>query len=217
MHFWRLERKRLLPTLWILPMNWFLLLPLAAAGIVLLRLWRPHLLPVTGPVLAVIATVLLFYAETRYRLPAVPFLCIPAGAFLDRWRMRQVGRGSWIVLGAAAALSLGLAVADAGIGRWSLPHFYYNLGEASFEAGRYEEAMGAFAACASNMPGSWLPVAGAAKVLAAEGKGREAALWFRRAYTNLDPLTRRDFLLDPGSAPLLPSVADLTNRYPPVR
>jgi Flp pilus assembly protein TadD len=62
------------------PAPFSLLLGLAAAGLVALGLAGTGGVAAWGPILATAATPLVFYVSSRYRLPTVLFLCVPAGA-----------------------------------------------------------------------------------------------------------------------------------------
>ena len=120
------------------------LLPLAAAGLVLTWGQRRQLWLLQAALLAITVGVVLFFVLARYRFPLVPLLALFAGAGLvrgyRRWRRHQVNhlRGAVIAL-VAASLLANLPIEH----RWrqnpGMP--YSNLGAALAGLGRVDEAV----------------------------------------------------------------------------
>lgn len=117
-------RQDLNPLRWASPVPFAVILGLAACGVVLVG-WRgTGGWPVWGAVLACALTPLVFYVSSRYRLPMVSILCLPAGAGLAALvRPPAEIRSRWIGLGVAGVVIAGswlvpaddlLAQSDAG-------------------------------------------------------------------------------------------------------
>jgi 4-amino-4-deoxy-L-arabinose transferase-like glycosyltransferase len=130
--------------------SWVLRMPLLGFGVVgplaLLGLvvsaprWR-HLLPLYGLIAVYLATTVIFFALSRYRIPAVPVLIIFAATALiwlfDSMKSRRYA--------AAASALAGLLVAgwalDVEILRDDLSMAYYNLGNKYQKLDRHAEAI----------------------------------------------------------------------------
>jgi tetratricopeptide (TPR) repeat protein len=103
-------RQDLNPLRWASPLPFAVILALAACGVALVG-WRgTGGWPVWAAIAACALTPLVFYVSSRYRLPMVAMLCLPAGAGLAAlFRPRAEIRPRWIGLGVAGvvvALSL---------------------------------------------------------------------------------------------------------------
>jgi tetratricopeptide (TPR) repeat protein len=136
-----LERRLALPLrLAFLP--WALLLGLAVAGIVLN--WRRDLalLPVLVLPVTVLISLLLFFVNARYRLPAAPSLAIFAGLGIDaaiRNRRRLVFLGITLLVTASSAFLLPATFAEAI--RLDEAYGWRNLSINAQHLGRYDLAL----------------------------------------------------------------------------
>jgi tetratricopeptide (TPR) repeat protein len=108
-------RQDLNPLRWASPLPFAVILGLAAAGITLVG-WRgTGGWPVWGAVAACAITPLAFYVASRYRLPMVAMLCLPAGAGLAAlFRPRAEIRSRWIGLVVVGVVIAGSLLVPAG-------------------------------------------------------------------------------------------------------
>jgi len=94
-----LTERRITRSLWLMPLPFAVLLGFGVAGVRARARNAAGSLLLALFVLVNLATVVLFYFSSRYRLPAVPFLCVFAGAgvaaLVDRWRRPGPRRGFW--------------------------------------------------------------------------------------------------------------------------
>jgi tetratricopeptide (TPR) repeat protein len=120
-----------------------ILAPLAAAGLWLTRDRWPRLWPLYAMILALSASVAIFYVFGRYRFPLVPLLALFAGAGIMRlialWR-----EGAWraLILVIGVVLCVGVVV------NWPIYGFsepgaagYNNLSNAYYKQGKVNEAI----------------------------------------------------------------------------
>ena len=108
------EERLFSPVLRLLPSPFAWLFALGVPGLILL-LWRDRRgLLTLAPVLVVLATFAIFFAEARFRFHAVPMLALGAGLFIEdilSWvRHQQTRHLAW---GLAAAIMLG------GVSAWA--------------------------------------------------------------------------------------------------
>jgi tetratricopeptide (TPR) repeat protein len=140
--------ERYCPLLAILDpfLNYGVVLPLAAAGIVLTRRrWRE--ITILYTLLATLcAGVVIFYVFARYRYPLVPILVLFAGAAIVEAVARYRKSGFGALTGAALALVAGAALANprAFDKDWQLWEQYSNSGIALTKLGRDAEAVDMF-------------------------------------------------------------------------
>jgi 4-amino-4-deoxy-L-arabinose transferase-like glycosyltransferase len=99
-------RTHFLPLLWTLP-TFALVAPLALVGLVMPFWRRRDVTALYVVTFAYLATILMFYVRSRYRLQAVPFLIAFAAVAVDR-AMTAIAERRWTAVGALAG---GLAVA----------------------------------------------------------------------------------------------------------
>ena len=133
---------------WLLTLlAWFghfgILAPLAGVGILLtLRRWR-QLWLLYAMIVALAASVAIFYVFGRYRYPLVPLLALFAGAgIVESWRLFQ--QQAWRTLAPTAALAILIAV----LINWPLQKVsgagapgYNNLANALAKQGQVDEAI----------------------------------------------------------------------------
>ena len=98
-YYRELERRLALP-LRTAFLPWALLLGLSLAGLVLTWSRRRVLLPVYVLPAAILLSLLVFFVNSRYRLPAIPMLCVLAGLGIDAALIK--GRRAWVALLAVA-------------------------------------------------------------------------------------------------------------------
>ena len=120
------------------------LAPIALFGIVLTRRdWR-RLMPLYAMLGTVVATMLVFFVLSRYRMPAIPVLTVFAAAGVvsawDALHRRQVGR---VLLAAALAIAFGFIV-NRTVLREDLSVAYYNLGNRYRELEKWGLAIDAY-------------------------------------------------------------------------
>jgi len=100
------------------------------------------------PILMTLATILIFYTSSRFRMPAVPFLIVGAGIYLsflwDWVRMRRWGRACVAIAASATIFLVSLSIpcpAKSGTEEFFLSKAYYHIGE--LEKARAEAHKGA--------------------------------------------------------------------------
>jgi 4-amino-4-deoxy-L-arabinose transferase-like glycosyltransferase len=143
-----LTERKLTRSLWLMPLPFGVLLGFGAAGLFARRRNAAGTLLVLLFVLVNLATVMLFYFSSRYRLPAVPFLCVIAGggvaALVERWRRPTGERSFWRV-----ALPAGLVFVLSVI-PWhpdyelQAANQFFNMGNEYFYIQRYEDALSSY-------------------------------------------------------------------------
>lgn len=183
------------------------LAPLALLGLALsARRWR-ELIPLYAAIGAYVLSALIFFTQSRYRMPAIPLLCVFAGlAVASLYGMARERRIRDLALSAAlVAASFLFVTRDPGNG----PAFHAQndaiLGELYLRAGRpgeaadalhrsldHLEAMGAEGAVLSRIAGAARVTLGYAEL--DRGRSREAEAAFRAAVDCPDPDVRRDAL-----------------------
>jgi 4-amino-4-deoxy-L-arabinose transferase-like glycosyltransferase len=140
-----LTEREFTRSLWLMPLPFAVLLGFAAAGLRASRRERAAPLLVLLFVLVNLVTVMLFYFSSRYRLPAVPFLCVYAGggavALADRWRARGARRSFWRLAAPASVVFVLSAVPWHPDYAMQADNQYFNLGNEYFYVGRYDDAV----------------------------------------------------------------------------
>ncbi len=118
--------------------------PLALLGLLLTRReWR-RLVPLYAMLATILATQLVFFVLSRYRVPAIPVLAIFAAAGLVQL-LDAVHARRWRRVGVAAALLVALSFAvHRPILREDLSVAYYNLGNRYRELERWDRAIDAY-------------------------------------------------------------------------
>ena len=120
-----------------------ILAPLASVGVLLtLRQWR-QLWLLYAMIVALTASVAVFYVFGRYRYPLVPLLTLFAGAgIVETWRLCQ--RNAWRTLLPAVSLAVAIAV----VVNWPIQNVsgagasgYNNLANALAKQGKVDEAI----------------------------------------------------------------------------
>jgi 4-amino-4-deoxy-L-arabinose transferase-like glycosyltransferase len=121
-------------------------MPLAMLGMVIARRRWKDLFLLHGFLWMQAAGVILFFITDRYRLSAMPFFIVFAGAGADwLWNAVQERKRSALVKGGAVitAAVLGATVLNFPIGE-NYSTEYYNIGLTYFEAKRYQDAVSAY-------------------------------------------------------------------------
>jgi tetratricopeptide (TPR) repeat protein len=131
-------------TLKVCFLNFGLVFPLAAVGIILgLKEWRRLFLLYVFAGQFILFS-LLFYVISRYRFPVVPYLILFAafgfGKMIEYCRRRKAGL--LVLMAVALAAAYYFSNLDPGLGRLSNP--YYNLAVAHTGRNEYEEAVAAY-------------------------------------------------------------------------
>lgn len=128
------------------------LLPLAVAGIIATANRARELWVLYGLILAMSASVILFYIFGRYRESIVPPLVLFSGAALTpaQWGPRRGARIALAALGAALAAALGNWPSERGPGNRAVT--YYAHGKIYFESGRWDLAARCFEECIRSRP-----------------------------------------------------------------
>jgi 4-amino-4-deoxy-L-arabinose transferase-like glycosyltransferase len=98
------------PVLRGLPLPFAWLFALGVPGLYLLLRADRRALVLLAPIVAVVATVAVFFAEDRFRFPAAPLFALGAGALLDAL-LAQLKERRWrsVAMSAAAAIAIGAA------------------------------------------------------------------------------------------------------------
>ena len=134
--------------------SWVLRLPLVGAGLVmplaLVGLWRTRarfrsLLPIYGALLVYLASALLFFVLSRYRMPAMVLL-LPFAAFVvvELWDGLRARDWRTLAISVGAIVALAIAVRVPLTSENRLHMAYYNLGNKFRELERWEEAIDAY-------------------------------------------------------------------------
>lgn len=184
--------RAITPTLWLFPVPFAVILGFAVIG-----LRRDSQLDgARGLLLCFIAAnvlgIALFYFSSRYRLPAVPVLCVFAGAgAISLWD--SIGLRSrdavvqWVAASCLCALSLFSFSDD--YDRYAA-HQWYNYGRVYDEREMTEQAARSYQRALKGLPDQWNIHLSAAEALGKLGQGREAIVHYERALT-LRPQSRR--------------------------
>jgi tetratricopeptide (TPR) repeat protein len=148
--------RELTPTLWLMPLPFGVLLGLAFLGLSREREDDGVLLLYLFILLNAI-TAVAFYFESRYRLPAVPLICVIAGAgaieLVDRARERRAGLVLWLAPAVAiAALSVYPWTRDS---YFQGAHEYFNLGNEYKQRERYPEAIASYRKSLDRKEDNW--------------------------------------------------------------
>jgi tetratricopeptide (TPR) repeat protein len=159
------------------------LAPLACLGLWVTWSERRSLWPVYAMATVYGLSVLAFYVVARYRLPLVPFLIVFAAAAVARGRTFLVTRARATAFPGVGALVLvavwcNVPVASADAMRAAT---YQNLGAASQEDGRLDEASSAFAHALAIEPDYAPAHSGLGSVLRQQGRLGEAIVHLERA------------------------------------
>jgi len=160
--------------------------PLAICGfIVLLRSGRNRSV-VSIFLGCAFVSVLLFYVNARYRLPAVPILILLA-AFFIAWAARELSRKRMknVAIMTAAAVALFFLVSHRGFVAMNHSAAYAFLGTYYIENNNEKKAEEAFAEAYRRDPKKIEAILNYAKILGRRGKHPESAEMFGRAYERM--------------------------------
>jgi 4-amino-4-deoxy-L-arabinose transferase-like glycosyltransferase len=181
--------RRQCGSLWLAPVTFGWIVPLAAVGLFASgRRWRACL-PLYVMVLGVLAAVVPFFIFGRYRLPIVPTVALfaAAGVVEIARRMREHG---W--RGGAAGIAI--AAACAVVVNWPiyrpssfLATSYFNYGNLCVAAGRSDEAAVAWEQAVRLNPAYRKPRRALGEVYFRAGRFAEAAQCLSRAATYVQP------------------------------
>lgn len=149
--------RALVPSLWLFPLPFGVLLGLAAVGVLHGRLRGPDERLVALFVASNLATVLLFYFSSRYRLPATPFVGVLAGggcaALRERFQSSPSAgtRAAALALGVAGLSLLSFSPAQ----RESRAAQFWNYGARFYADQRWERAADCFRRALDGRDDSW--------------------------------------------------------------
>jgi len=143
-----LTERKITRSLWLMPLPFAVLLGFGAAALGARRRNGAGALLVLLFVLVNLVTVMLFYFSSRYRLPAIPFLCVLAGAGIatlsERSSRPTRERGFWrLAIPAGVVFVLSVIPWHPDYERQAANQFY-NLGNEYFYVERYEDALGSY-------------------------------------------------------------------------
>ena len=173
--------------------------PLAAAGLV--ALWRSGRNRGVSAIFlaAAVVSVVLFFVNARYRLPAVPLLAQLAAFFLV-WGAREISRRRFraVSLAAAAGLVVFFAATARTFVRVNDGAAYTILGNHYIETGDEAKAARAFAEAYRLDPGQIEAAINYARVLVRAGDAAEAATLYAGAYARNPRIPR--LAIEYGSA-----------------
>lgn len=172
------------PVLKIASLSMAVISPLALVGLVILwgkRAGKLMVLFVGGAMLSV----MLFYVNSRYRVPSVPVLILSASCSLW-WAWGGIRGRKWIKLGLMVVSIIAMVVFVSGrkyyvVNRSSV---YTNLGNYYGSHERLEEAEKAFARAYRMSPDDVETRINYAKILSKRGKNREAAEFYKSAFSD---------------------------------
>ncbi len=203
MYFLWFERAEFTKTLLIPAVHFYLILPLAVIGAVLLAgQWRKYGILYIMIGLTVL-NMMIFYVDERYRLPMIPFLIIlGAGGvyrmleiFRNRPGLQLVKIGLFALVISALAITFHLYRTEPA--RLAVePQLYYNLGEVYFKKTEYRAALDMFDKSSRLAGDNWPALIGAGKALFALGKKEPAAQLYREAFPKLEKDLQTSFLRD---------------------
>lgn len=203
MYFTWFEKPLYTKTLALPAAGFYLILPMAIIGAVLLAgRWR-QLALLHIMILLSIINMLIFYVDERYRLPMIPFMIILGAGGIARLlgilgarNMPRVRKLSALAV-AAAALAATFHIARTEPARLEVePQLYYNLGEVYFDKGQYRQALDAFYRSSRLAANNWESAVGVSKTLFALGRPDMAAGLYRQAFPCLDRELQASFLRD---------------------
>lgn len=138
-----IERSQM-GSLWVPFVPFGLLAVGAVAGIFLGARTYPRLSPVYLHLLGAIATPLLFYVSSRYRIAAVPTLAVLAAVTLERLAARFQARGALEALPIALPILIATGLTLIPYGRDHLfqeANVHYNAGNLFYDRGDYDTAI----------------------------------------------------------------------------
>jgi tetratricopeptide (TPR) repeat protein len=145
------------PALWGMPLPFGVIFALAFLGARQTGLGRPEHALLYSFVLANLASVLIFYFSSRYRVSAVPVLAGFAGcglvAAVDRYR--QPGRGFWRWLAPALALAAYSVTSWSDVLASQAAHQHFNYGKRFMQQERFADALGQFQAAVGPLDHRW--------------------------------------------------------------
>jgi len=139
---WQLSQSWLFATPFF-PLRFGMLLPVAAAGGVLLwGLWRPRLL-LLAPLVVGLGTSLIFFTNARFRVVMAPALVMLAAVTLDRLpAMRRAPVSQLVSASLAAAIGLLAAWSNPyGVRAYRIAQLTVNAGILEREAGHFDAAL----------------------------------------------------------------------------
>lgn len=187
-----LEKERL-PFLRLAFIPFGLILALAMVGMIASRRdWR-RLFPLYGVILSVVATNLVFYVTSRYRLPILPALVLFAAKGLTALTA-SLGEGSKRKAACLAALAAALWICSTSLlhpfeesaRRHHRADFINNEGASFMAAGRHDEAEQSYREALEDYPGYGDALFNLGVLAKLKGRPDEAAQWFR-AYLERRP------------------------------
>jgi tetratricopeptide (TPR) repeat protein len=143
-----LTERKITRSLWLMPLPFAVLLGFGAAGLRARRRDASGALLVLLFVLLNLLTVMLFYFSSRYRLPAIPFLSVFAGAGIatlaERWSRTTGERGFWqLAVPAVIVFVLSVIPWHPDYERQAANQFY-NMGNEYFYVERYDDALASY-------------------------------------------------------------------------
>jgi tetratricopeptide (TPR) repeat protein len=193
MYFLWFERAEFTKSLRIPAAHFYLVLPLAIIGAVLLaRDWRKYALIYIMILLSVL-NMLIFYVDERYRLPMVPFLILLGAGGIHRIleitrpgtcpESRKYGLLALIM----AALAVTFYMSRTEPPRLEVTHqLYCNLGEVYYDKREYRKALDMFYKSSRMAVNNWESAVGVSKALFALGNRDTAVKLYLQAFPNLD-------------------------------
>lgn len=174
------------PTLWLFPVPFAVILGLAVLGVGQ-RVREPGTRPGAALLglflLSNAATIAVFYFSSRYRVPAVPVLCVFAGAgvasLIETLRLRRL-RKTAPALALATVVTLFSLVPVSDIADRYAFQQWFNYGLAQQERGEIEAAVVSFERARNGLPEGWRIQLALARAYVEVGRLREAAAGFER-------------------------------------
>jgi len=151
------SERILVPALWLMPVPFAIVLGLGVLGLRETGFGSPKRVLLQLFILSNLASVLLFYFSSRYRLPAVPVLAVFAGAgaaaIAERWRQPPRRLALWLLPGViVTALSLVSWSQDY---RQAAAQQFFNYGTVYYERGLYGEAVESYRLALPALRGKW--------------------------------------------------------------
>jgi hypothetical protein len=167
----------------VLAVRFALISTLALVGTVLILARSSGRWPLAIFLASSMAAIVLFYFNTRYRMPAVPVLAAAAG-YAVSWTAVRISRHRW--KGAAAATAAAILINTLVPGRkifvLNMGATYTFLGNHYISLGRDEKALEAFSEAMRLDPGSVVNVINYARALSRTGNKKGALEHYRRAW-----------------------------------
>jgi len=154
----RTERQ-LLPVLWLAPLPFGIVLALAIAGIRRTGKGQARHALLYMFIITNLVTVIAFFFSSRLRLPAVPFVCVLAGAgMLEvaarlRDRRRRTGLAVWLL--PSFAILIASILPPTQPYRQSSANQHYNIGNVFYQTGRYEQAVDSYRTALEELDWKW--------------------------------------------------------------